>query len=100
MVATEAWRKDANAAFDLLPHGAKKACAVAVGCSGPTVTQLLQGKIDSSQFVGPISVYLGIPKPLQVMLEPDEHEVLSLYRSASERDRRMFHEMMQRLLVK
>jgi hypothetical protein len=96
--ATKEWRDDANEAFDKLPRGSQKKCAADIGCAEPTLSQLLSGQIDASPFVGRISEWLGIPKPEQITLDPDEHEILKLYRNASDEERKLLIDMIRRIV--
>ena len=68
---TPDWRRAAAAAFRKLPRGSKTQCAKDTGAGKATVSQLLNGTIHFSEFVGPISDWLGIPKPTLRMSDPD-----------------------------
>lgn len=61
--ATAKWREDAEAAFEALGHGSKVKCAEAVDCAPALISRLLGGEVDVSEKVGPISDWLGIPRP-------------------------------------
>lgn len=93
--ATKEWRDDANEAFAALPHGSQKKCAAAVGCSEPTLSQLLSGQIDASPFVGRISEWLKITPPQQVTLDEEAQEMLDLWNGATDEQRKLFKEMIR-----
>jgi hypothetical protein len=78
--ATLEWRQAARAALDAMPRGSQERLSEAVGCSSGFITQLLGGEVDHSMYVGPISDWLGIPRPVQVAMAPDEAEVSTRYR--------------------
>lgn len=65
LVATKDWRKRADEAFVSRGRGSKKTCAKAVGCSAALVSRLVKGQVATSEFVGPISDWLGIPRPTE-----------------------------------
>ena len=71
LVATREWRTAALAAIAAGGRGTHARCAEAAGCSPGTLTQLLDGDIGSSEFVGPVSDFLGIPRRRQVAYEPE-----------------------------
>lgn len=80
MGATLEWRTRALAEIERRGRGAHAACAKAVKCSKPTLTQLLNGGIDVSPLVPLVSKHLGIPKPGEVFQAEDEVELLGDYK--------------------
>ena len=81
-VVTPLWISRVAAALDDKGHGSRKQLARSVGCTGATITQLLSGAYDVSEYVEPISATLGIAlPPIDV-----EERVALLLGSASELD--------------
>lgn len=95
--ATPAWRRAARAAFAALPRGSQTRCAEDVGLNKGTLTQLLDGRIAFSPFVGPVSDWLGIDRPRQVTQTAEEVEALDLYRHADAAGRAIVLAMLRKL---
>lgn len=85
--ATLEWRTAARAALDAMPRGSQERCAEAVGCSAGLLSQLLSGAVDHSVFVGPISDFLGIPRPVQIAMTGDESEINARVRRLTDEQR-------------
>lgn len=98
LMATKEWREAANAALAGKPRGTHARCAEHAGCTPGTLTQLLAGEIASSVFVGPVSDFLGIPRPQQVALDADELEAGELFRRADAGGRKLALELLRRIV--
>jgi hypothetical protein len=70
-VATLAWRRRANEAFDKLGRGSKRQCAREIKCSPAAVTRVLKGGTASSAVVNRMSDWLGIPRPGYALERPE-----------------------------
>lgn len=88
LVASRDWRKKANEVFDAMGHGSKTKCAKEVGCSSGFISQLLAGDIVTSEYVGPISDWLRIPRPEPDTSSPDVKEAIARYEILSPKHQR------------
>lgn len=88
LIATLAWRSKAAEVFKAMGHGSKSRCAKEVGCSSGFMTQLLSGEIVASEFVGPISDWLRIPRPEPDSTEEDVKEAIDRYSALSPQNKR------------
>jgi hypothetical protein len=96
-MATAEWRKSANAVIAGRPRGTHARCAEAAGCTPGTLTQLLAGEISSSIYVGPVSDFLGIPRPLQRALDDDAAEANELFSAFTPQQKQLVLGLMRQL---
>jgi len=97
MGATKTWREAAREEIRRRGRGAHAAAARAIGCSPPTLTLLLDGRIAVSPLVPLLSEHLGIPKPGEVLRSPDEIEFAAKYATLNASDRQLAHAFLDRL---
>ncbi len=98
--ATLAWRETALAEIARRGRGAHAACARAVGCKAPTLTQLLNGGIAVSPLVTKVSKHLNIPRPGEVVVPDGQGAFLAKYSTLKGADKAMVDGLVERLSTK
>lgn len=96
--ATLAWRTAVKEEIEKRPRGTQERMAEAVGCSKGLISQLISGQVDHSDFVGPISDFLGIPRPRQVAMEEGFAEVSEMFPLLSPEQQKTFRALMRQML--
>lgn len=75
--ATDAWRRALRAWLDKEGYGSRTRLAKAVGVNRTMLNHLLDGSVDKSTSIGPISRHCNIPYPIDRQPPRDRIEEMS-----------------------